>query len=366
LPYGSWFLHLLPFIDNKALYDVMANVCATNNRNDSAVAGWTTPPVGSSTTCPCAGYTYNPAVGQSGAVYSVLPTMGTCTGTILPTNYNGHTTPGSTYSYSCVTNPGTIISYSNPGSAANCSNGTNTYQAGDPSGCGPVTNGAVAGTGTPDQSGIWYSQARKAKFPFALCPSDPSPNKAGFAPADSHFDPDVGAPITPPYPRYWGATNYLANWWVFNANIPLGVTCGSGNLFSIPDGSSTTILLAEAYSECDTIGRVALYPDWSHHFGITWTGGEGTGPFNTSPPGTGWGNGMPNFFMFQFQPRILTVAQCPPGADCCNNWTVQTPHVVMNVAMGDASIKPVSSNIMATTWARAMNPNDRQANGPDW
>src|SRR5262249_13256170 len=91
-----------------------------------------------------------------------------------------------------------------------------------------------------DQTGVWWSEARAHVFRVALCPSDPSTLKPGLV-----------------YNGTWGSTNYLANWWVFNADTELGVYSGSGNLFSIADGAASTILLAEAYAECDTIGRVA-------------------------------------------------------------------------------------------------------------
>jgi hypothetical protein len=167
------------------------------------------------------------------------------------------------------------------------------------------------------------------------------------------------------YNGSWGSTNYLANWWVFNANMEAGVYSGSGRLFNIPDGAATTILLAEAYADCDTVGRIALLSVPYHNLGITWQGVIGPGP-DPSAPLQVWPNGMPNTIRFQVQPQTLIHAQCPAGADCCNNWTAQTGHIVLNAAMADGSVKPVSGTVTTTTWSRAMVPNDGLPVGPDW
>ena len=59
-------------------------------------------------------------------------------------------------------------------------------------------------------------------------------------------------------------------------------------------------------------------------------------------------NGMPNTYMFQVQPLALTKAQCPAGSICCDNWVLQTPHTLMNVAMCDGSVRPVSPGLSKT------------------
>jgi type II secretory pathway pseudopilin PulG len=345
-PFGSWFVHLLPFLDDKALYDAITTNCSPDNTG--SVTGGGTPA------------TYGCNCGTFVAGTPCTPTYGApATVTVPATTYNGHTTPGYSYTYLPVTS---------------CTGGTPDSCTGGGPGCVPGYYGGSPGV-NPDWTGIWWSKARIHRFGYAICPSDPSYLlKAGLVTAYGAADTGAYGITNPNGGLVWGSTNYLANWWVFNGNITQGYLCGSGNLFSMPDGSSNTILLGEGYANCDQIGRVAFLVDYSQMFGITWRGGYGGGgnpqeavdPSN--PSAHGWGNGLPNTYMFQFQPLLNDHPSCPnPAGDtCCNNWAAQTPHLVMNVAMGDGSIKAVGNSISSTTWSRAMKPNDLLPNGPDW
>jgi prepilin-type processing-associated H-X9-DG protein len=100
-----------------------------------------------------------------------------------------------------------------------------------------------------------------------------------------------------------------------------------------------------------------------HTFGIAWAG---TWSKNPGDPPKPYPYGMPNTYMFQVQPRPLNYSQCGAAGNCCNNWTTQTGHPTMNVAMGDGSVKAVSRSVSATSWSNAMMHNDQGAVGPDF
>ena len=61
--------------------------------------------------------------------------------------------------------------------------------------------------------------------------------------------------------------------------------------------------------------------------------------------------------MFQVQPNYATA---------CNYRLAQTPHLSMQVAMGDGSVKVVSPGVQSTTWWRACTPNEGLAVPSDW
>lgn len=100
-------------------------------------------------------------------------------------------------------------------------------------------------------------------------------------------------------------------------------------------------------------------------FGLTWTLGVGALNGSNSPK-TAITYGMPNTFMFQIEPRPLPFAACPPGADCCNPWVVQTPHPVMPVALGDGSVRTLGDSISQETWRYLCQPRDGQAIAEDY
>ena len=95
---------------------------------------------------------------------------------------------------------------------------------------------------------------------------------------------------------------------------------GQGGLWQQPwgfagisDGLSNTILFGEGYSDCDKIGRIALYSWFYHNFGLDWYQ-------------------KPNTLMFQNRPREKD----------CDNWRAQGMHLsVINVGLVDGSVRPV-------------------------
>ena len=187
----------------------------------------------------------------------------------------------------------------------------------------------------------------------------------------------------------FGVTNYMANWNAFGNSDGDGSTiCGnwsvSGHGYYAPppsfntftDGLSNTVLFGEAYSICDATSRGALWTANGQLFGITPglanptilnATNSATNPFPTAPI-TYAGYGLPNTLMFQIKPLPLshTTAICKGGADCCNEWTAQTAHEALNVALADGSVRAVTPAISQHAWTLAMLPRDGQPLPGDW
>ncbi len=240
--HGSWFAHLLPYVEQIGVYNLAIEDIAASGRNENVCTG-----------------------GVAGT-----PTGPTTTITV---QYNGHD-----YTYAST----------------------------------PISGGT---SGTCVNHGIWINGVHEARYPILSCRTDRSSATPGLA-----------------YTNHWGSTNYLANWHAFGT--------GRSDTYNAPprfidlrDGTSSTILFAEAYAQCDGIGRIALYSWYYHSFGLNWYQ-------------------SPNTLMFQIRPCLGR------GDDCCNNWAVQTPHATMSVVMGDGSIRSFSRSTSPETWGRLMTPRD--------
>jgi prepilin-type N-terminal cleavage/methylation domain-containing protein len=168
---------------------------------------------------------------------------------------------------------------------------------------------------------IWVEGVHQATFAILQCPSDPT-----------YADGLVYG--------YWGGSSYMANWnaWGDGTN---GLWTPAQRFGQLTDGQSNVVLFGEAYQDCDSLGRIALYSWYYHTFGLDW-----------------YQQG--NTLMFQERPGTGT---CPT---CCDNWRAQTGHASMNVAMGDGSVRSVSSGISQATWTQALLPRDGQPLGSDW
>jgi prepilin-type N-terminal cleavage/methylation domain-containing protein len=223
-----------------------------------------------------------------------------------------------------------------------------------------TSTGGSSGTATP--YGIWKSQYQTQIFPFARCPSDTSTPPNGLVSG-------------------WAPTNYLANWNAWSGSCGDGTaTYGAWDAhglgyFSPPrgfntitDGLSNTILLAEGYASCDGLSRIALYTAGYHNLGITpgLSNATVTGNGGLLPPGAyNYPNGLPNTFLFQVQPSIQP-HPCPAGKVCCERWLAQTPHVTMNVALVDGSVRSLAGSVSQDTWTRLLLPQDGKPLGNDW
>jgi prepilin-type N-terminal cleavage/methylation domain-containing protein len=282
-PFGGWFLYLLPYVEQEALWQVIAQDIQAAGTNVYTGSGGTSSGTTSTT------------VVINGVTYS--------------------------YSYNSVTGQ------------------------------------------TTTNHGIWIGESRQAIYSILRCPSDVSTGPTDLA-------------------QGWGPTNYLANWNAWgNSNGDGSATYGPWSpkglgyysppqrFSNITDGQANTILYGEGFRLCDGLGRLALYSANYHNFGLTPSLNNATvsGSGGLIPAGTyNDPNGLPNTFLFQVSPLLLTAANCPPGAECCERWRAQTAHTAMNVALCDGSVRAVSPAIAQDTWNRLMLPRDGQALGGDW
>jgi prepilin-type N-terminal cleavage/methylation domain-containing protein len=323
---GSWFVHLLPYLEEDNLYSlILENIQAAGNNWGS--------------------YVVTPGVWQPGqGVYTppvwvpINPPQ-----LVQTTDSIGHATWVYRTGYYDYSNSGWSISPPQWNPA-------------------PVYGGA----------GVMAPEARIKVFPTLLCPSDPSIRtdrqvSNGLVYMTSQPASNFGFP--------WGSTNYLANYNAWAADPPSSAGASTAGYRSPPqkfgnltDGQSNTVLFGEGYAWCDRRGRIALVAWEYHNFGLTWGLSnaqldlyDGMGQQTVNFP-----NGMPNTFMFQVRPLPRQPSTCPAGADCCDNWRAQTGHTAMNVALADGSVRTVARGISQTTWDHALLPRDGETLGSDW
>ena len=360
--YGSWIVHLLPYIEQQNLYDQIAadvkRVSNSGNKINSPATGVLVSPARS--VVYSTGSTYiQPTYNQWNATKQVVKNTGT--------NVNGN---------GYVLDPATTITYT-PARYADPNTGIwvpprtvvtpATSAVYDPPGSGPVSG----------YINIFNPEARGVVIKTLQCPADPSPGSEAQVTRGKVYVTSGGP---------WGSTNYLANWNAFTDGDEVkGYTAPPSGFARIiaNDGMSNTIMLAEAFSWCDGRGRAAMlawFPTNGlnnparggvHNFGLTFslTGAElvmnGVSVISNNK------NGYPNpsatlTIPFQIQPLARPASTCPTGKECCNSLTVQSGHAVMNIAMMDGSVRTVSKSVSQETWRRAMLPNDGETLGPDW
>lgn len=371
--YGSWFVHILPYVEQDNLYQqiVSDTNLYTNTGSSVATAGgnllsagyWFTPP--GSVYYPAVPATYNSwnagnPVWDPGNPGTLMP--------VTVVSANG-------YSVQVMQLVGYVAPHWNPAPTPDPGTGTAAYyfppqvwvppvyDAG-----GPPINGHV---------GVWADDVRSLAFSILRCSSDPSyGSDANSRPGQVYINNN----------GTWGTTNYLANWNAITNGDPVaGYQAPPGNLGTISDGLTNTILFSEGYAWCDGKGRTAvmtwldrfnnnIYNDQYgglHNFGITYSLQAATIDVNGNAAPVSNINGAPNpttdlNMMFQVKPLPRSRAQCPAGKECCNNLTAQTGHSTLNVALADGSVRTLSKSISLDTWRRAMQPADGESMDTDW
>jgi type II secretory pathway pseudopilin PulG len=185
-----------------------------------------------------------------------------------------------------------------------------------------------------------------------ICPSDPTNSS------------------TQPTAFGWVGSSYGANYQVFGTND----WGPQFNIGTIPDGTSNTIFLADRYAQFPGEKGVFTDPDGKkQHANTLWAWPANHG---TKPP-TQYMKAVPqNTAMFGYQNLVTgkgygkvvfdkpQIGVLPAQADYR---LVQSGHFAgVNVAMGDGSVRLVSSSVQQTTWEHAITPADGVPLGNDW
>jgi prepilin-type N-terminal cleavage/methylation domain-containing protein len=196
--------------------------------------------------------------------------------------------------------------------------------------------------GTPGAGTIYA-----VSIPSFLCPSEMS------SPGGMGATSSGGA-------KEWAVGNYAVNYNVFGnptASTPEARIQGSSRISqSMPDGTTSTVLIAEKYGTCGSSGNVDdsstngnLWSDsnsrWRPVFCINET---------MQTPST---SGYTTCSVFQVAPHWIKT---------CDSSRAQTPHHGgMSVTLADASVRAVQGDINPVVWANVCHPADGQAVG-EW
>jgi type II secretory pathway pseudopilin PulG len=186
------------------------------------------------------------------------------------------------------------------------------------------------------------------------------PNRVGYvrlfvSPADPTFD------ASPAKDR----CTYPVNWQVFKSVSALSGYGKPTVTSSFPDGTSSTILLAEHYARCSQAS-------------FSWVVDSVMFSFLNSPclfattvdsvalgrPRSSWGEVRGKTFQVRPSPNH----ELKPGTPGrCDPWLAQTPHVGgMLVAMVDGSVRVLSPSMSERTYWSAITPAGGETLGSDW
>jgi prepilin-type N-terminal cleavage/methylation domain-containing protein len=163
--------------------------------------------------------------------------------------------------------------------------------------------------------------------------------------------------------RYgYASTSYAANLMIFDPH-------GPGNVVqSMPNGTSNTVTFAERYKVCA--------PSWGGYTGGAWAMHPAYVGHGWDTPVFGWHDmaKLPAYASQnppQYDPSadggVGFAFQVRPSPAACDWRVTQGSHTgVMNVLLGDGSVRGVSSQVSLATWIQACNPTVRGTLGSDW
>lgn len=340
--YGSWFVHLLPYVEEQTLYDSIAK-----DVQDYSNSGAKQPTPGGKPAVPAvpgkAGYYKPPCKVVKAAVPATYKQYNGSLQPVTVSTGNGYSVTEMQWVPPRKPDPGTGTS-----AVSDCSQ--SVWIPGTP---------GIPGTPAENDGyvSIWRSRHRKTVFPLLRCPTEQT------------------APEGTVYNGEWGATNYLANWNAFSNRIKAeGYTAGTTKSATFRDGTSQTLLFAEGYAVCEGRGRTAFLA-WhkqgdggfnnyygTHNLGLTTYYKDGATIDNgvDTPVKISGVNGLPNPVL---DPKLIFVPQIQPNPlanseNGCTSLTAQTPHVAMNVVMADGANRTIAGDVDREVWLMLMLPND--------
>jgi hypothetical protein len=221
-------------------------------------------------------------------------------------------------------------------------------------------------------------------------------------------DPSLAADLRT-WDRSRGATSYSANWHAFGGGWDEDWQKGGKAVIprSFPDGTSNTIAFFERYSECgynpgQWNSRVAIQRIWGEDGQLPGpisqyysppngcsSGSSGNQPWACPTywidaiPGAsgscgGWPGGgasrpyanIPLNYPINRNTGVsiyFALPQVSPGIDECDPTRLQAFSAAgVQVLLIDGSVRMISPSMDATTWVRAISPNDRLPMGSGW
>lgn len=215
-----------------------------------------------------------------------------------------------------------------------------------------------------EQNGV-YSQLTKGNSPpGGYCGGEYfQPIKTYVCPSDPSVGPGYLSQTTNGGANGFAVSCYSANYLVFGNPLAAG---GSDYYFvqgasklqsSVPDGLSNTVFFGEIYASCS----LSTSPSAGNSAASLWA--DSTLPWRPimchNTPDKHVNGGYAACFTFQVRP-LPYFGNCDPSRG-------QSSHLAgMNVGLGDGSVKFVTQNISATTWAYACDPRDGNPLGDDW
>jgi prepilin-type N-terminal cleavage/methylation domain-containing protein len=207
-----------------------------------------------------------------------------------------------------------------------------------------VANESNATTTPPDV--FASASVGSVVLPVFLCPSDSSLNSNTQSPTITQNAAGATAAMT------FASTNYAGNLNVFDPTASITLTQ------AMRKGLSTTVMFAERYKQCADSTNGTTYPLWAMH--PTYNTTTGYVPTFAVVYG-GNPSGYPGTNGFQINPSTNSA-----GTNPCNSSVTQGAHTgVMNIGLGDGSVRGVSSDVSAGTWSYYCNPSPATNAPPD-
>ncbi len=159
----------------------------------------------------------------------------------------------------------------------------------------------------------------------------------------------------------------------YAANIPVFDPQGPGTIVtSMQKGTSTTVLFAERYRLCQPSSGGHTDPTWGSGVNGSDNGwwsipGFGYQTYGNNRGGAyGWNGGTGGCCWPDYSLNGVPF-QVAPATTACNWYVTQGAHTgVMEVGMGDGSVRGVNAGVSVATWTTACTPDSPNPLGSDW